>query len=74
VIENPLLANLPFKMELNKFYKLLISPASDVVVNLNILLAVVKKGNNGGVIIMECSIDTAYGVKVADIAWTSYQK
>ena len=40
VIENPLLANLPFKIELNKFAKLLISPASNVVVSFYILLAV----------------------------------
>ncbi len=30
-----------------------------------------KIGSNGGKIIMECSIDTADGVKVADVAWAS---
>lgn len=29
VLENPLLVNLPFKIELNKFGKLLLSPASN---------------------------------------------
>ena len=30
-----------------------------------------EKGKNGGTIIMECSVKTTDGVKVADVAWAS---
>jgi len=69
-----LLANLPFKIELNKFGKLLMSPASNNHGQLQYTVGrKLEKGSNGGVIIMECSIDTADGVKVADVAWASDQ-
>jgi len=32
---------------------------------------VIEKGRQGGEIIMECSIQTSDGVKVADVAWAS---
>jgi len=72
VLENPILVNLPFKIELNKFGKLLMSPASNNHGQLQYTVGrKLEKGSNGGVIIMECSIDTADGVKVADVAWAS---
>jgi len=72
VINNPVLQNLPFKIELNKFGSILMSPASNqhgriqvqVCINLNNKL---PKGE----VIAECSIQTPEGVKVADVAWAS---
>ncbi|HHL19593.1 MAG TPA: Uma2 family endonuclease [Thiothrix sp.] len=72
VINNPLLQNLPFKIELNKWGKILMSPASN---NHGILQfdvgTIIKEEKKSGKIIIECSIQTADGVKVADVAWAS---
>lgn len=72
VVENPLLKDLPFKIELNKFGKLLMSPASNEHGRIQSRLAAnlintLKKGE----VITECSIQTSDGVKVADVAWLS---
>jgi Uma2 family endonuclease len=72
VINNPLLQDLPFKIELNKFGNILMSPASNqhgriqaqISINLNSTL---PKGE----VIAGCSIQTPDGVKVADVAWAS---
>ncbi len=72
VINNPILKDLPFKIELNKFGKLLMSPASNSHGRTQM-----KLGNNltnklpNGEVISECSIQTSEGVKVADIVWAS---
>jgi Uma2 family endonuclease len=72
VIDNPLLTDLPFKIELNKFGKLLMSPASNNHGRLQYLLGSrLEKEKQGGTVIMECSIETSEGVKVADVAWAS---
>ena len=73
VINNPFLKNLPFKIELNKWGKILMSPASNNHGNLQFETGVrIKAGKQGrGKVIMECSIDTNDGVKVADVAWAS---
>ncbi len=74
VIDNPILKDLPFKIELNKWGQLLMSPASndhglrqsDIVIKIN-------NNKKSGRIITECSIQTPEGVKVADVAWLSDQ-
>ena len=72
VVDNPLLKDLPFKIELNKFGKLLMSPASNQHGQIQIEI-----GHNlmnqlpEGKVIAECSIQTLEGVKVADVAWAS---
>jgi len=72
VIENPLLNNLPFKIELNKWGQLLMSPASNHHGRLQYMLGSrLEKEYQGGVVIMECSIQTTEGVKVADVVWAS---
>lgn len=74
VINNPLLQNLPFKIELNRFGKVLMSPASNEHGRVQM-----KIGNQlintlpDGEVIAECSIQTPDGVKVADVAWASHQ-
>lgn len=72
VVDNPLLQNLPFKIELNKFGKLLMSPASNEHGRIQSRLAgmLINKLPKGEVI-TECSIQTSDGVKVADVAWLS---
>jgi Uma2 family endonuclease len=72
VINNPLLKDLPFKIELNKFGKILMSPASNQHGRIQSRMAanLINKLPSGEVI-TECSIQTSEGVKVADVAWAS---
>lgn len=72
VINNPLLENLPFKIELNKWGKIIMSPASNNHGRLQYEVgSFIDKHTGNGKIIMECSIETSDGVKVADVAWAS---
>jgi len=72
VIDNPLLKDLPFKIELNKWGKILMSPANNNHGRLQYEVgACIDRYKRNGKIIMECSIQTSDGVKVADIAWAS---
>lgn len=74
VIDSPFLQDLPFKIELNKWGKILMSPTSN---NHGIRQYEIAKKiditKKSGKIIIECSIKTPDGVKVADIAWASDQ-
>jgi Uma2 family endonuclease len=73
VMNDPLLRNLPFKIELDKWGKILMSPASNkhghIQFDTGAKIRDAKKGK--GKIITECSIQTSQGVKVADVAWAS---
>lgn len=72
VIDNPLLQNLPFKIELNKFGKLLMSPASNSRGRFQGRIAgALYQRQPEGEVITECSVQTSDGVKVADVAWAS---
>jgi Uma2 family endonuclease len=72
VISNPLLQNLPFKIELNKYGQLLMSPASNKHgITQGETAAEIRRRRKGGHIITECSIQTSDGVKVAGVAWAS---
>lgn len=72
VINNPILQNLPFKIELNKFGKLLMSPASNSHGRYQGRIAgALAQHQPEGEVITECSIQTSDGVKVADVAWAS---
>ena len=70
VIDNPMFANLPFKIELNRFGKLLMSPASNAHGRIQSRLGA-KLLQHGGEVVSECSVLTTDGVKVADLAWLS---
>ena len=72
VIHDPTLKNLPFKIELDRFGKLLMSPASNKhgIVQSRISAGLTQKYPQG-VTITECSIQTPEGTKVADVAWAS---
>ncbi|AFZ44881.1 protein of unknown function DUF820 [Halothece sp. PCC 7418] len=71
VIEHPSLQDLPFKIELNEYGKIEMSPASNRHGRLcnKISLIFVESGKEGE-IYLRCSIDTRKGVKVADVAWS----
>ncbi len=72
VINNPILQDLPFKIELNKFGKILMSPASNLHGRIQVKLATnLSNQLPNGEVITECSIQTSEGVKVADVAWAS---
>ncbi len=72
VIRDSSLRNLPYKIELNEFGKIVMSPASNhhaiQQARLVRLLAAVFLD---GEIATECSVETRLGVKVADVAWLS---
>jgi Uma2 family endonuclease len=72
VINSPYLQDLPFKIEMNKFGQILMSPASNKhgIMQYKIASAI-ERVKKSGVIINECSIQTSDGVKVADVAWAS---
>ena len=74
VLDDPLLQNLPFKIELNKFGNLLMSPASNNHGRIQSRLAAMLLNKlPKGEVICECSIMTSDGVKVVDVAWLSEQ-
>lgn len=72
VIDNPLFQNIPYKVELNKYGAILMSPASNKhgIIQFKVGRGI-EKIKQSGVIIAECSILTGEGVKVADVAWAS---
>lgn len=72
VIDNPLFENLPFKIELNRFGQILMSPASNRHGRTQTKVAIsLDRRQRSGEVITECSIETRDGVKVADVAWAS---
>lgn len=72
VLASPYLKNLPFKIELNHFGQILMSPASNLhgAIQSDIVHLFKSKLKRGSTI-TECSILTRDGVKVADVAWAS---
>ncbi|MGH9800309.1 MAG: Uma2 family endonuclease [Blastocatellia bacterium] len=72
VINNPFLQDLPFKIETNKFGQILMSPASNRhgSIQFDVGKKIDRKRRTGKVLV-ECSISTSDGVKVADVVWAS---
>ncbi|MEP7336167.1 MAG: Uma2 family endonuclease [Acidobacteriota bacterium] len=72
VINNPFLKDLPFKIETNQFGQILMSPASNLhgSIQFDVGKKIDRKKKNGEVMV-ECSISTSDGVKVADVVWAS---
>ena len=72
VCNDPTLRNLPYKIELNEWGKIVMSPASNFHGILQAaLIRAMAKAREDGTIIAECSVKTSKGVKVADVAWAS---
>lgn len=74
VLANPYLKDLPFKIELNRWGKIEMSPASNQHGALQVDIASELKKRRGGKVLVECSIQTTDGVRVADVAWMSHQR
>ncbi|MDX1654415.1 MAG: Uma2 family endonuclease [Candidatus Competibacteraceae bacterium] len=72
ICQDPVLKDLPYKVQTDKWGNIVMSPASNehgihqakIVALLSRLLA-------KGTIVAECSVQTCEGVKVADVAWAS---
>jgi Uma2 family endonuclease len=72
IIENPFFRDVPYKVETTRAGAILMSPASNWHGSAQSQIAFsLRSGRTGGEIITECSILTAEGVKVADVAWAS---
>ena len=72
VIGDSFFQNLPYKVELNKHGQILMSPASNRHGILqNKTAREIEKVKTRGTVIIECSILTSEGVRVADVAWAS---
>ena len=72
VISDPVLQNLPFKIELNRFGQMLMSPANNKRGRIQFRTGrEIDRRKNNGEVITECAIQTSDGVKVADVAWAS---
>jgi Uma2 family endonuclease len=72
ILNDPILRDLPFKIETNKFGQILMSPASNKHGNLQFKTGrEIDRVKKRGEVIIECSIQTSDGVKVADVAWAS---
>ena len=74
VLENPYLQNLPFKIELNKWGRIEMSPASNQHGLVQVEVAAELRKLRGGKVLVECSIQTTDGVRVADVAWVSDER
>ena len=72
VCANPILQNLPFKIELNEWGQIVMSPASNRHGEYQAELGIrLRTQSATGKIISECSVQTSHGVRVADVAWAS---
>ncbi len=71
VMRNPYLQDLPFKIELNKWGRIEMSPASNRRGLAQAELSIELSKRRGGKAIVECSIQASDGVRVADVAWVS---
>lgn len=72
VVDHPQLQDLPFKIELNEWGNIVMSPASNLHGNLQVRIAMkIMLLLNKGEVSAEVSILTARNVKVADVAWAS---
>jgi Uma2 family endonuclease len=71
VCRDPSLRDLPYKIELNAWGKVEMSPASNRHGRLQGELAAELKRQLGGSAITECSILTKIGIRAPDVAWAS---
>lgn len=72
VCENKQLQDLPFKIELNKWGQIVMSPAKPKhSAYQGIIISLLSELIKTGVAFPECAIQTTDGVKVADVVWCS---
>lgn len=72
VCQNKALQDLPFKIELNEWEQITMTPASNKHGHIQVLVAfTLMQQKTAGRVLTECSVQTSQGVKVADAAWGS---
>ena len=72
VITDPSLRDLPYKIELNKWGIIEMSPASNWhALTQGKLVGLLRAFFQFGEVLVECSIQTSDGVRVPDVAWCS---
>ncbi|GBO55674.1 hypothetical protein APA_3825 [Pseudanabaena sp. lw0831] len=75
VCENKQLQDLPFKIELNKWGQIIMSPVKiKHSFHQGRLQRLLESLLSNGEVMPECAIDTADGVKVADVVWCSAER
>lgn len=71
-LRDPSLQDLPYKIEINAWGKLEMSPASNRHGRLQVEVATeLKRQLPDGLVITECSILTRIGIRVSDVVWAS---
>ncbi len=72
VCEDQMLQDLPYKIELNEWGNITMSPASNRHGHIQSLITfLITSMKKSGKVLTECSVQTSKGVKVADVAWCS---
>jgi len=71
VLSDPSLRDLPYKIELNSWGKVEMTPASNRHGRLQAALALELGRQLQGMVLTECSILTRIGIRVPDVAWAS---
>jgi hypothetical protein len=72
ICADPVLRDLPYKIETNRFGKIMMSPASFWHGGFEIEIGhLLKKLMTGGRAVAECAIQTTDGVRAANVAWIS---
>lgn len=71
IMRDPALQDLPYKIELNSWGKVEMTPASNRHGHLQSAVSYELQRQLQGVVITECSILTRIGVRVPDVAWCS---
>jgi Uma2 family endonuclease len=71
VLKDPSLRHLPYKIELNSWGKLEMTPANNRHGRLQSAVAFELRRQLQGMVVTECSILTRIGVRVPDVAWAS---
>lgn len=71
VLRDPTLRDLPYKIELNVWGKVEMTPASNRHGHLQAVLALELGRQLQGMVLTECSILTRIGIRVPDVAWAS---
>lgn len=75
VIAHPSLQDLPFKIELNEYGAIVMSPVkfkhSLYQGEIAFLLRTLRAD---GMALVECAVKTSKGTKVADVAWASHER
>lgn len=75
VCENPVLRDLPYKIETNRFDQIVMSPAFSWHGGYQVEIAtLLKQALPGGRVITECAVETTDGTKVPDVIWISKER